>query len=81
MCSSDLLVGEVLELVRELGAEGTTIIMATHEMAFARDVATRVVFLDQGVIAEEGTPAQLFGAPRNARTAEFLARFRGQALT
>lgn len=69
------LVGEVLELVRELGAEGTTIIMATHEMAFARDVATRVVFLDQGVIAEEGTPAQVFGAPRNARTREFLARF------
>ncbi len=69
------LVGEVLELVRELGAEGTTIIMATHEMAFARDVATRVVFLDQGVIAEEGTPAQVFGAPRNARTKEFLARF------
>ena len=69
------LVGEVLELVRELGAEGTTIIMATHEMAFARDVATRVVFLDQGVIAEQGTPAQVFGAPRNARTKEFLARF------
>ena len=70
------LVGEVLELVRELGSEGTTIVMATHEMAFARDVATRVVFLDKGVIAEEGTPAQVFGAPRNARTQEFLARFR-----
>ncbi len=69
------LVGEVLELVRELGAEGSTIIMATHEMGFARDVATRVVFLDKGVIAEEGTPAQVFGAPRNARTKEFLARF------
>ena len=69
------LVGEVLELVRELGAEGTTIVMATHEMAFARDVASRVVFLDAGLIAEEGTPAQVFGAPRNARTKEFLARF------
>lgn len=69
------LVGEVLELVRELGAEGTTIVMATHEMAFARDVASRVVFLDGGLIAEEGTPAQVFGAPRNARTKEFLARF------
>ena len=69
------LVGEVLELVRELGAEGTTIIMATHEMAFARDVASRVVFLDAGLIAEEGTPAQVFGAPRNARTKAFLARF------
>jgi len=71
------LVGEVLELVRELGAEGTTIIMATHEMAFARDVASRVVFLDKGVIAEQGTPAQVFGAPQNARTKEFLARFSG----
>ena len=69
------LVGEVLELVRELGAEGTTIIMATHEMAFARDVASRVVFLDKGVIAEQGTPAQVFGSPQNARTKEFLARF------
>jgi len=71
------LVGEVLELVRELGVEGTTIIMATHEMAFARDVASRVVFLDQGVIAEQGTPERVFGAPQNARTKEFLARFSG----
>jgi len=69
------LVGEVLELVRELGAEGTTIVMATHEMAFARDVASRVVFLDGGLVAEVGTPAQVFGAPRNERTREFLARF------
>ena len=68
------LVGEVLELVRELKADGTTIVMATHEMAFARDVADRVVFLDRGVIAEQGTPAQVFGAPREARTREFLAR-------
>lgn len=71
------LVGEVLELVRELKAEGTTIVMATHEMAFARDVADRVVFLDAGVIAEQGPPAQVFGAPREARTREFLARFTG----
>ena len=69
------LVGEVLELVRELGAEGATIVMATHEMAFARDVASRVVFLDRGVVAEVGTPAQVFGAPRNERTREFLTRF------
>ncbi|UAJ81083.1 amino acid ABC transporter ATP-binding protein [Leifsonia sp. ZF2019] len=69
------LVGEVLELVRDLKASGTTIIMATHEMAFARDVADRVVFLDRGVIAEEGPPARLFGAPQQARTREFLARF------
>jgi len=71
------LVGEVLELVRELGSEGTTIVMATHEMAFARDVATRVVFLDKGLIEEQGPPAQVFGAPRSERTREFLARFSG----
>jgi len=69
------LVGEVLDLVRELKVEGTTIVMATHEMAFARDVADRVVFLDRGVIAEQGTPAELFGSPREARTKEFLSRF------
>ena len=71
------LVGEVLDLVRELKAEGTTIVMATHEMAFARDVADRVVFLDKGVIEEQGPPAQLFGAPQRPRTREFLARFSG----
>ena len=69
------LVGGVLELVRELGAEGATIVMATHEMAFAREVASRVVFLDQGVIVEQGTPAQVFGAPQQDRTREFLSRF------
>jgi len=71
------LVGEVLDLVRELKRDGTTIVMATHEMAFARDVADRIVFLDAGVVAEEGPPAQLFGAPQNPRTREFLARFTG----
>jgi ABC-type polar amino acid transport system ATPase subunit len=69
------LVGEVLDLVRELGRGGTTILMATHEMAFARDVAHRVVFLDQGVVAESGPPAQLFEHSENPRTREFLARF------
>jgi ABC-type polar amino acid transport system ATPase subunit len=69
------LVGDVLGLVRELADEGTTILMATHEMAFARDVADRVVFLDAGRVLEEGPPAQVFGAPREARTREFLARF------
>ena len=69
------LVGEVLDLVRELKLEGTTIVMATHEMAFARDVADRVVFLDQGVVAEQGTPGELFENPREARTREFLSRF------
>ncbi|WP_210479147.1 amino acid ABC transporter ATP-binding protein [Naasia sp. SYSU D00948] len=71
------LVGEVLDLVRELAAAGTTIVMATHEMAFARDVADRVVFLDRGVVAEEGTPAEVFGTPREQRTREFLARVGG----
>jgi len=69
------LVGEVLELVRELVDDGATILMATHEMAFARDVADRVVFLDDGVIVEQGTPAQLFATPTHARTRAFLARF------
>jgi ABC-type polar amino acid transport system ATPase subunit len=69
------LVTEVLDLVRELKSEGTTIVMATHEMAFARDVADRVVFLDRGVVAEQGTPAEVFGAPQHPRTREFLARF------
>jgi polar amino acid transport system ATP-binding protein len=69
------LVGEVLALVRELGRDGTTILMATHEMAFARDVAHRVLFLDGGRIVEQGPPAQLFGSPREERTREFLSRF------
>jgi ABC-type polar amino acid transport system ATPase subunit len=68
------LVGEVLDLVRELGRDGTTILMATHEMGFARDVAHRVLFLDGGRIVEQGPPAQLFGSPREERTREFLAR-------
>jgi polar amino acid transport system ATP-binding protein len=69
------LVGEVLDLVRNLAADGMTIVMATHEMAFARDVADRVVFLDEGRILESGPPTQVFGAPREERTREFLARF------
>ena len=73
------LVGEVLELVRDLGREGTAIVMATHEMAFARDVAHRVVFLDGGTVCEAGPPEQLFGAPRQERTRRFLARFTGTA--
>jgi ABC-type polar amino acid transport system ATPase subunit len=69
------LVGEVLELVRSLAQAGTTIVMATHEMAFARDVADRVVFLDAGSIIEEASAAEFFSAPREERTREFLARF------
>jgi ABC-type polar amino acid transport system ATPase subunit len=69
------LVGEVLELVRSLAQAGTTIVMATHEMAFARDVADRVVFLDAGSIIEEASATEFFSAPREERTREFLARF------
>ncbi|WP_439565029.1 amino acid ABC transporter ATP-binding protein [Microcella sp.] len=71
------LVTEVLDLVRQLSAEGTTIVMATHEMAFARDVADRVVFLDGGVIVEEGRSADVFENPREDRTRAFLSRFIG----
>ena len=69
------MVGEVLEVMRELVQNGLTMIIVTHEMAFARDVSTRVVFMDKGVIAEEDTPEIIFNNPRNPRTQEFLARF------
>lgn len=69
------LVAGVLDLVRSLAGDGMTIVMATHEMAFARDVADRVAFLDGGRILESGTPAEVFGAPREERTRAFLARF------
>jgi len=68
------LVGEVLEFVRQLANEGMTMIVATHEMAFARELADKVCFLDEGVIREEGPPSQIFSAPREERTREFLAR-------
>ena len=66
--------GEVLGLVRELAAEGRTIVMATHEMAFARAAADRVVFLDGGRVLEQGPPEQVLADPREARTRQFLAR-------
>ena len=69
------MVGEVLEVMRELVQNGLTMIIVTHEMAFARDVSTRVVFMDKGVIAEEDTPEIIFNNPTNPRTQEFLARF------
>ena len=72
------LVDEVLELVRTLKEEGTTIIMATHEMAFARDVADRVFFISGGVIAEGGPAVDVLQNPQDARTQAFLQRFRGQ---
>ena len=68
------LIGEVLELVRELAQSGMTMILATHEMSFAREVANKVCFLDAGVIHEEGPPEQIFSAPLEERTREFLAR-------
>ena len=68
------LVGEVLDLVRDLRTNGTTILMATHEMAFARDVAHRVLFLDGGRIVEQGPPEQLFDDPQRQETRDFLAR-------
>ena len=70
------LVGEVLDLVRELKGQGATIVMATHEMSFAREVADSIVFLENGVVVEQGPPSQVFDAPQQAATAEFLARVR-----
>ncbi len=68
------LVGEVLEVMRTLAAEGMTMVVVTHEMAFARQVADRVMMMDRGEIVELAEPAQIFGAPRSPRTAEFLRR-------
>jgi polar amino acid transport system ATP-binding protein len=68
------LVGEVLTLIRELKDDGMTMIVATHEMGFARQVADEVCFLDGGRVLERGTPQQIFGAPRQPRTQQFLAR-------
>jgi polar amino acid transport system ATP-binding protein len=68
------LVGEVLNVIRELAESGMTMMIATHEMAFAREIANRVCFLDAGVLLEEGPPAQIFSAPKNPRTQQFLQR-------
>ena len=68
------LVGEVLDILRDLAAGGTTMVLATHEMAFARDVATSVCFLDAGAVLETGPPEQVLGAPREERTRQFLRR-------
>ena len=71
------MVGEVLNVMQALAQEGMTMLVVTHEMAFARDVSSQVVFMHQGVICEQGTPAQVFGNPQQRETKEFLARFRG----
>jgi polar amino acid transport system ATP-binding protein len=68
------LVGEVLTLMAELAREGMTMLAVTHEMSFARSVSTRTIFVDRGVVAEEGPSAELFARPRNPRTREFLSR-------
>lgn len=69
------MVGEVLAVMRTLAGEGLTMIIVTHEMAFARDVSNHVVFMADGVIAEEGAPADIFGKPKNPLTQDFLSRF------
>jgi polar amino acid transport system ATP-binding protein len=68
------LVAEVLNLIRELAAGGMTMLIATHEMSFARDIANRVCFLDEGVLLEQGPPAQIFTSPQEPRTRQFLDR-------
>ncbi|MBR5278352.1 MAG: amino acid ABC transporter ATP-binding protein [Clostridia bacterium] len=68
------MVGEVLDVMRELASEGMTMVVVTHEMGFAREVSNRVIFLDDGNIAEEGTPAELFGNPKCERLQTFLAK-------
>ena len=69
------MVGDVLEVMKGLAKTGLTMIVVTHEMGFARDVSSRVVFMDSGVILEEGSPEQIFTAPKNERTREFLSRY------
>ena len=69
------MVGEVLEVMKGLAEEGMTMLVVTHEMAFARDVSNRVVYMAEGVICEQGSPEQVFGSPQQQRTREFLARF------
>ena len=71
------LTGEVLKVIRALAEQNTTMIIVTHEMAFARDVADQVIFMDGGVVVEEGTPEAVFGNPQQERTRQFLEKYRG----
>ncbi|MBB6633520.1 amino acid ABC transporter ATP-binding protein [Cohnella thailandensis] len=73
------LVGEVLGVIRQIAKEGITMIIVTHEMSFAQEVANHVVFMDQGVIVEEGAPSELFNNPKEERTKQFLKRIRPEA--
>ncbi|WP_300296263.1 amino acid ABC transporter ATP-binding protein [uncultured Intestinimonas sp.] len=69
------MVGEVLSVMEDLARDGMTMLVVTHEMAFARDISSHVIFMSDGVICEEGSPEEVFGAPREVRTREFLARY------
>ena len=69
------MVGEVLNVIKSLALEHRTMIIVTHEMSFAKEVSDRVLFMDKGIILEEGSPEQLFNAPKEERTKEFLSRF------
>ncbi|WP_019792733.1 amino acid ABC transporter ATP-binding protein, partial [Streptococcus sobrinus] len=71
------MVGEVLKTMQDLAKSGLTMLIVTHEMEFAKEVSDRVIFMDKGVIAEQGTPQQIFENPQEARTKEFLQRFLG----
>ena len=75
LCMEPEIVGEVLDVMKALAKEGMTMVVVTHEMAFAKEVSDRVVFMDQGVILEQGAPAEVFGHPKEARTREFLSRY------
>lgn len=68
------MVGEVLDLMKQLAAEGMTMVIVTHEMGFAREVADKIVFIDEGIIKEEGTPGEVFGNPKDARLKDFLSK-------
>ena len=68
------MVGEVLDLIKELADDGMTMVIVTHEMGFAREVASRVLFMDSGKIAEQGTPEEVFRNPKSQRLKEFLAK-------
>jgi ABC-type polar amino acid transport system ATPase subunit len=68
------MVGEVLNVIKQLADEDMTMLIVTHEMAFARDVADKVIFMDEGIVTEEGKPSDIFNSPKNERTRQFLAR-------
>ncbi len=71
------MVGEVLNVMQALAESGMTMLVVTHEMAFARDVSSRVVYMSGGVICEQGSPKEIFGNPQKQETIDFLSRFRG----